>query len=55
VLQHRPKTGGHHILVASKLVAMRVSTASMLVGGNLITSHTDRAVFERALASSCAK
>jgi len=54
-LQHRPKTGGHHILVVSKLVAMGVSTASMLLGGNLITSYTDRAEFERALADVCLK
>jgi hypothetical protein len=48
-LEQRGKLPTHHILVQSKLVAMGVSTASLLLGGNAIMSYTDRAVFERAL------
>jgi hypothetical protein len=50
VLKHMAHTAGHHILVQSKLVAMGVSTANMLLGGSIITSYTDRAAFEQALA-----
>jgi hypothetical protein len=49
VLQQRSNMVEHHILVRSKLLAMGVSTASMLIGGHVITSYTDRASFERAL------
>lgn len=49
VLRHMAKTAGHHILVQSKLVAMGVSTANLLLGGTIITSYTDRAAFEKAL------
>lgn len=55
VLQQRSKMVEHHILVRSKLVAMGVATASMLVGGHIITSHTDRASFERALQHARSK
>jgi hypothetical protein len=45
-LQHRARIDGWHILVRSKLVAMGVATASLLIGGGTIVSYTDRDKFE---------
>src|SRR5512139_572040 len=35
VLRHRTETEQHKILLTSKLVAMGVATASLIIGGNL--------------------
>jgi hypothetical protein len=48
-IQHLDETDSHHVFVRSKLVAMGVSTASLLLGGKVITSYTERTAFERAL------
>jgi hypothetical protein len=51
VLARLSKMNGHHLLVHSKMVAMGVATANLVLGGNALVSHTDRASFERALAT----
>ena len=50
-IRHRAKIEGWHILVRSKLVAMGVATASLLIGGGTIVSYTDREKFEAAYRS----
>jgi|SRR6187399_925699 len=51
-LARREKIARHHVFVRSKLVAMGVSTANLLLGGELITSHVVRASFDAALAAA---
>jgi hypothetical protein len=55
VMKHQEAITHNHVMVRSKLVAMGVSTANLLLGGSRITSHTARSSFERALAVSCVK
>jgi hypothetical protein len=38
-----------HFLVRHKLVAMGVATGSLLVGGDLVSTYTDREKFKAAL------
>jgi len=47
-LRHRGRIEGWHILVRSKLVAMGVATASLLIGSGTITSYSERDPFEAA-------
>jgi hypothetical protein len=47
-LRHRGQIEGWHILVRSKLVAMGVATASLLIGGGVIVSYNQRDKFEAA-------
>lgn len=47
-IKHRTQIEGWHILVRSKLVAMGVATASLLIGGGTIVSYAQRSAFEAA-------
>jgi hypothetical protein len=49
VRARRSRLAAQQILVRSRIVAMGVATANLLLGGNAIVSHTDRAVFERSI------
>ena len=49
-IAHRKEIRGWHILVRSKLVAMGVATASLIIGGGVISSYSDRKRFEDTLA-----
>ena len=48
-LNNRTRIEKVHFLVRHKLVAMGVATGSLLVGGDLVATYTDRAVFQAAL------
>ena len=48
-LRHRHMVERGHILVRSKLVSMGVTTASLLIGSDLIVTYTQRAEFEAVL------
>lgn len=49
VIRHRDRVERIHILVRSKLVAMGVTTASLLIGHGLLISYAHRSAFEDAL------
>ncbi len=48
-LRHRHMVERGHILVRSKLVSMGVTTASLLIGSDLIVAYTQRSAFEAVL------
>jgi hypothetical protein len=48
-LNNRTRIEKVHILVQHKLVAMGVATGSLLVGGDLVSTYTDRLNFRAAL------
>lgn len=48
VMRHRAETERHHILLTSKLVAMGVATASLLIGGNFVVAYTNASEFRAA-------
>jgi hypothetical protein len=48
-LNRRSRIKHHHVLLKSKLVAMGVATANLVLGGSMITSYTERSKFEAAL------
>lgn len=52
-MDRKAQIGKVHILVKSKLVAMGVSVANLLLGGDTICSYTDRPKFEGALRAAC--
>jgi hypothetical protein len=54
-LEQGKKIERHHVLLQSKLVAMGVATANLLLGGDMITAYTERAGFEAALYAACRK
>ena len=54
VQRHRARVVRQHILVRSRIVAMGVATANLVLGGDLIVSHDKRSTFEPALARASA-
>ena len=48
VMRHRAQTERHYILLTSKLVAMGVATANLLIGGGLLVAFTDPAELRAA-------
>jgi len=49
VQQNRARFTCAHILVRHRLVAMGVSTASLLIGGGILEAYTERSRFEQRL------
>jgi hypothetical protein len=54
VQRHRARVAPQHILVRSRMVAMGVATANLVLGGDVIISHFKRSAFEQALARASA-
>jgi hypothetical protein len=54
VLNNRERFAKVHVLVRHKLVAMGVTTASMLIGGAILVAHTERSQFEQLLNQALA-
>lgn len=50
VQRNRARVAPQHILVRSRIVAMGVATANLILGGDVIISHFKRSTFEQELA-----